>query len=423
MRANPPRLRISTQQPSPLLTSVEEGDKEDRPRKRARALQEETSLEVHSLGSITVPRLAPSSGVPKQMLRISAGRAAAVAGIHPFMSICELGDLFLEHVYQDMPDLLVRDAEIVGVKIVSPEAERARLMEKSGAMEALESTLGIAAMASWVETSRESRKAVAHSVAAAAEAGKLTLDEASDLQRKLELEINLGFGTRHEDEAIKAYEAKIGRSVYGQQRRVSLMFPRAGPAEALARIVSLVKQDPMPSDSEHCTDTIGDTLKEGDAAVSADMLFRLTGFVDGLVDFPHADIRSAESQTTETLVVEVKHRMASIKDPPDIYDVVQLCSYCRAFGLTRGQLVQCLRKATDFDSAGQPHVHVTSFDFSEGSQDRRGWDQHVLPALYEWAGAVYRARDDESTRLQLLASSPTDRAMLVCNQLCPHLAR
>ena len=34
------------------------------------------------------------------------------------------------------------------------------------------------------------------------------------------------------------------------------------------------------------------------------------------------------------------------QDPPEIYDVVQLCSYCRVLGTVRGDLVQCLRAKT-----------------------------------------------------------------------------
>merc|ERR1711908_149299 len=128
----------------------------------------------------------------------------------------------------------------------------------------------------------------------------------------------------------------------------------------------------------------------------------------------------------ETLVVEVKHRMGKIKDPPNIYDIVQLCSYCRVLGCSRGDLVQCLRDTSAGDAAAgtaTPSVgtlHVTRMDFSEGSKDRIGWDQHVLPKMYEVARAIYATRADQALRLRLLAASPEERPQLV-GCLCPHL--
>merc|ERR1740129_1934330 len=334
---------------------------------------------------------------------IGKGREAAACGIHPYTDI---GDLFLEFVYQDLPDLLLRDADAVGVTIVSPVAERARLLAKSGEVDALETALRSAATATWVETAREAQKVVAHHVAVAQTAGRLSVAEAEELRRTLELEVNLEFGARHEDAAVEAYEIQSGRSVYGQQRRVSLPLPKAGAAEALAHTLPPMRDDPLPQD--------GPVADEGIS--SGDAYFLLTGFVDGLVDIPRKD-----ASGLQTAVVEVKHRMGKIRDPPNIYDVVQLASYCRVFGLVEGVLVQCLREELAGGDVGQ--LHVMPLDFSEGSTDRKGWDEHVLPGLYKMAAAVYAARADEATRYRLLAAgSPEERASFVA-ELCPHLGR
>jgi len=117
------------------------------------------------------------------------------------------------------------------------------------------------------------------------------------------------------------------------------------------------------------------------------------------------------------LIVEVKHRMGSIKDPPETYDRVQLCSYCRALGCTRGDLVQCIREG------GRPRLHVTRFDFSPGSHDGDGWDRHVLPGLYATARAVYAARRDLGARLRLLAAETPESRAAIVEEFCPHLAR
>jgi len=380
-----------------------------------------------------VPRLPPAAGVPRQTLRISAGRAAAAAGIHPYTDV---GDLFLEFVYQDLPDLLLRDALRTGVEVISPAAERARLMSKSGEMDALEAALRSSAEAAWVGTAREAQQVVARTVLAAESAGRLTSEEATELRRTLELEINLEFGARHEDAAIEAYEAQMKRPVFGQQRRVSMALPEGGHMEALAHTLPPLRREPLPKDEEVAARPSGGShvverpetvnLPEGEEQErKAEAYLRLTGFVDGLIDLPR---KAGEAGSAlQTLVVEVKHRIGKIKDPPNLYDVVQLCCYCRVFGLEKGHLVQCLREQQDHGASGAPcsvgRLHVTDLDFAEGSPDRRGWDDHVLPALYKVADAVYATRGDEAARLRLLsAPSPEARAAVV-GELCPHLGR
>lgn len=366
----------------------------------------------------TVPRQPSLTVKPTeetQVLRISAGRAAAAAGIHPY---ADVGEMFLEFLYQDLPELLMQDAALAGVELVSPQAERARLLSKSGDALLLDKILKEAATAPGVEGAQVAREAVASAVTAAEEAKRLSPEEAQELRKTLELEINLEFGARHEDAALAAYEARLGRHVYGQQLRVSVPLPAEG-AEAALGLAFLPPH-------------LGLRPKEQDdvkavKAVKAEVrpYFRFTGFVDALADVPRgspapvaaAAKRADDAELTETIVVEVKHRMGKIKDPPEIYDVVQLCSYCRALGCSRGDLVQCLRTK----GAGDVGVlHVTRIDFSEGSPDRRGWDQHVLPNLYALASAVYSARKDLALRLQLLAASPEERLRII-GELCPHL--
>jgi len=364
-------------------------------------------------------------GCPGPTLRISAGRAAAAAGIHTY---ADIGELFLEFVYQDQPELLIRDAALAGVEVVSPAAERVRLLAKSGEAESLEKALKSAATSEGVEGARAAQDAVRMLVQVAEKSGRLTVEEAFELKETLEKEICLEFGARHEDAALDAYAVKMGRPVYGQQKRISVALPQVSPAEALSAVF------PPPG-------SFGPELAAGAAASSAGSLgdqreafFRLTGFVDGIVDLPRtaaaADaarlaaegpqaLRGTGTGGLETYIVEVKHRMGKIRDPPNLYDLVQLGSYCRALGCTKGHLVQCLREHASQASVGQLHVYF--MDFSEGSHDRRGWDQHVLPGLYSMASAVYAARADDDLRIQLLAATDAEARSELVRSLCPHL--
>jgi len=351
-------------------------------------------------------------------LRISAGRAAAAAGIHPY---ADVGELFLELLYQDLPEMLLRDAAVAQVEVVSQAAERERLMVKSGEDPILQAALQASMQAVGVEGAQAAREAVSKAVETAEQAGRLTKEEAAELRNTLELEINLEFGSRHEDAALEGYEAQIGTRTYGQQHRVKVAMPRGGVSEALARV--------FPAEGSGSRSRIeaqaaeASTAAGGPPADTSDVFFYLTGFTDAIVDLPRQGERAAGEAASETLVVEVKHRMGKIQDPPNIYDVVQLCSYCRVLGTQRGDLVQCLRKDSNVAGGNEHVLHVSRLDFSEGSEHRTGWDKYVLPGLYEITRAVYAARADENTRLQLLKITDPKERIAFVGHLCPHLGR
>lgn len=387
----------------------------------------------------------------RQVLRISAGRAAAAAGIHCY---ADVGEMFLEFLYQDLPELLLEDAAIAGVEIVSPELERARLLTKSGEADAVDLILKEAAKAPGIEGAQAAKEAVSQAIAAAEKTKKLTVEEAQELKNTLELEINLEFGARHEDAAIEAYEQRVGRKVYGQQHRVSVRMPSEGSDVALAKAFpapfpGLRPRDAVQPRIEGNNDPPLDGSLKRKRDHHEEPYFRLTGFIDGLVDIVRGTpgppnptmpgrgmqqsrqtpqtMPAPDAADSETLVVEVKHRMGRIKDPPNIYDVVQLCSYCRALGCTRGDLVQCLRTVGPTNNEKVPirpeMLHVTRIDFSEGSPDRHGWDKHVLPGLYAIAAAVYAAREDRPLRLRLLAATTPEERTKIVGEICPHLGR
>ena len=94
------------------------------PAKRNRQLAAEITF-----GLFGIPRLVCPDCVPRQTLRFSGSKVASAAGIHPFTDV---GDLFVDFVYQDLPDLLLHDVERAGVEVVSSTLERIRLMVKSG---------------------------------------------------------------------------------------------------------------------------------------------------------------------------------------------------------------------------------------------------------------------------------------------------
>merc|ERR1712129_6865 len=81
--------------------------------------------------------------------------------------------------------------------------------------------------------------------------------------------------------------------------------------------------------------------------------FKLIGKIDGLVDITVPPASGAK-RNVKTTVVEMKNRTNKFADPPAIYDVVQLCTYCRILGCDEGDLVQCLRERSTVASAPTP---------------------------------------------------------------------
>ncbi|CAJ1385456.1 unnamed protein product [Effrenium voratum] len=402
-----------------LATPVRARSAPDLGQERSLRLKGTSRMEIRARKKAEVVLVPDSDEEPEpqrpKVLRISAGRAAAAAGVHCY---ADVGEMFLELLYQDLPELLLEDARLAGAELVAPDQERARLLAKSGEARHLEAALASAAKAPGVEAQKVARQALQEVVARAEKQRRLSETEAADLRQMLELEVNLTFGARHEDTALESYEARVGSRVYGQQLRVFAAMPAEGPDAALRYLPSPHENVRPREDGE----TKGGREKNKQKQDGPLPLFYLTGFVDALVDVPRGAAPPKGSttlppaQASETLVVEVKHRMGRIKDPPEIYDVVQLCSYCRVLGTARGDLVQCLRAKTG------DVMHVTRIDFSEGSPDGMGFDKHVLPALYATARAVYEKRDDRAWRIQLLQASPEERRRLI-GELCPHLDR
>eukprot|EP00932_Pfiesteria_piscicida_P019341 SRR837773.6166.p2 GENE.SRR837773.6166~~SRR837773.6166.p2 ORF type:complete len:185 (-),score=42.93 SRR837773.6166:293-847(-) len=141
---------------------------------------------------------------------------------------------------------------------------------------------------------RAAQAAIRELVAAARGAGRLEPAEADDLRETLESEVNLEFGARHEDAALAAFAATVQRPVYGEQRRVSVPLPLEGAEAALGTV--------FPTPHSRCLSALdaekaaaaaaeaagGALAAEAAAAPKAEPYFRLTGFVDALVDLPRA---------------------------------------------------------------------------------------------------------------------------------------
>jgi len=170
----------------------------------------------------------------KQVLRIPGSKVAAVAGLNRFT---DSGELFLEYLYQDMLDLYIYDVGVLGLdlELISDDEHRAQLVSKSGQAQELQQAVRIAQEAQDVEAIQTALAKVEDALRTASRDAKLDSEELGQLREVLTKELRCGFGSKHEDAGIRAYEAKVNSRVYDEQLNLCLRLPKGGAAVALAQ--------------------------------------------------------------------------------------------------------------------------------------------------------------------------------------------
>ncbi|CAN0167932.1 unnamed protein product [Scytosiphon promiscuus] len=160
--------------------------------------------------------------------------------------------------------------------------------------------------------------------------------------------------------------------------------------------------------------------------------FVVVGAVDGVAEEVTDAPEDAETWETRRVVVEVKNRMNKAKDPPPLYDQIQLVTYMLMVGASVGDLVQFVKTGAGRrnDKAGLPTKKRTATEDDvlvsrveldcRAYRHREHWKDTILPRLYSFARMVYRFRGDDLLRWRYLLATPEEqREMLV--ECCPYL--
>jgi hypothetical protein len=183
-------------------------------------------------------------------------------------------------------------------------------------------------------------------------------------------------------------------------------------------------------------------VAEEDSARGGSCLFYLAGAVDGVTDElvppPQPGAQAAEAAhgapplgaaaapqpddegwRVRRVVVEVKHRVGSLKAPPPLYDEIQLVTYCLMLGVTDGDLVQCVRHHGA--AAGQTILVTRVSLHAPPMCHGANWHVHLLPRLYAFARLVLRARRCRALRYAYVLGGPAKRRRILADAL-PHLS-
>ncbi|CAM9165910.1 unnamed protein product, partial [Hapterophycus canaliculatus] len=163
--------------------------------------------------------------------------------------------------------------------------------------------------------------------------------------------------------------------------------------------------------------------------------FLVVGAVDGVAEEVTDAPEDAEAWETRRVVVEVKNRMKKAKDPPPLYDQIQLVTYMLMVGASVGDLVQFVKTGGGAGRRNGRQGAPTKMRSATADEDvlvsrveldcrtyrhREHWEETILPRLYSFARMVYRFRGDDLLRWRYLLASPEEqREMLV--ECCPYL--
>lgn len=294
------------------------------------------------------------------MVRLPVSKMAAIAGLHPYADVAELA---LELVYQDRHHILLQDADNLGVQLISRQEETHQLARKvaaagPAASAAMKQAEAAAAGVPSVKAASGVKSAAQTAINTAVAMRKLTAAEADTLQAELRKNVDTGFGSRHEDAALDAYEQQTGWEVKERNERfVRWDIPLELEDDAADHAASAPDQSSFAAerspkrarssgDSEShaaakptaVVDLTGTSDDEADklqeevsasavpdaAAASAQpatigglgaQFFTIVGTVDGISEQLDASADDPEQWRITRRVIEVKHRMSRECEP------------------------------------------------------------------------------------------------------------
>ncbi|POM65462.1 Hypothetical protein PHPALM_18816 [Phytophthora palmivora] len=356
------------------------------------------------------------------VLRFSASKVALVTGLHDFGDVAEE---LLDCVYQDREEMLARDAARLQLRLVSKDEELEMLVRKSGDAVApqLRAALRWAndrATPVHVEAAQRLLMGVDKQLTEAQKSKKLASEEAQQTRRLLVEKIHTSVGTRNESLALEAsaYERQTGAKVrLTNEHFYFLTFPPPSETVDYSLLAGQSQRTRVLKRQIPETETMDMTMEDSDedAQVSSNGYFTICGMVDGVTDALTISVDDEWELTP--VVVEVKNRMRGFRNPPPLYDHIQLAVYMKMLGVEHGDLVQCVygadsRPTTQVSrvSLGVPPLCLPS---SLTERGRDIWTEVIVPRLYAFTAAVQKLRNEELLRLAFLNGTEKERLALL----------
>lgn len=188
--------------------------------------------------------------------------------------------------------------------------------------------------------------------------------------------------------------------------------------------------------------------------------FFIIGKVDGISYQLDMSAEDATKWKPTKVVVEVKSRVFSVKDPPPLYEQIQLVAYMVMLNCRYGDLVQAIRKPQSVEETNR-QSDQTSVGITEQSQHSNTvsathieqqttsvvvrtdsqpsykisrislnappyyhqfhWDTVIVPRLHVFRDAILAVRNNDDIRASFLLSEDDVRLALI-HHLCPYFS-
>ena len=399
----------------------------------------------------------------KHSLYLSASQIAAMIGLHPYNI---LPKLCMDLVYQGRKGraLLRHDAQLLQISLVDEDESLRQIATKGGAgiKKALEQAINIGKGKENVSSIEYASKIKDTIVSKVKESKKLTFGEMKLLIDGMRHNVNTGFGTAHEENALDVYEKQIGWEITERNaERRTWKFVRA--EDANDEFKQGDSKTVVPLD-DSVVKKLQNEVKKATVNSKDDIqpYFSINGRIDGIRDemyhvpsIPtvqdgtgvtchelhpqHMELKYSDDNewALRRVVIECKHRMNKAFNPPPIYDQIQAITYAFMYDTSEAELVQVVRneesitetnqynikkdatqqtnKESDKQSLStkerQMHSSSVTITSSRISLDdpimkhRENWYATVLPRLRSFVDAVYSIRSDDDKRYRLLRAA------------------
>lgn len=371
-------------------------------------------------------------------------------GFHPYAS---LPQKFMDLIYSGSigNQLLHRDASLLGLKIVSEMDILRDLISKgtnkdTKALEALTKTI-----TQIPESTSDAKNTKAKFEKDVIEKAKKNLSrkETQFIRKTTRKFIDTGFGTHHENEALDQYEKQIGWDVYSRNEDflewpfleidnttcVKPMIKRARKSQYLQSKEDTEKKkqkstgddsSPTMIDLTLETETKVESVNSDNSSSEPKPFFYLIGKIDGIRDEPCFESDDNEEENGDEfgnmslsqILIECKHRLNRISNPPPLYDQIQAVCYCLMLGFDKAEILQVLRKdimtESGDNSAAQVGnekkkqnmtISVSTVLLTDHYNHEKNFYDIVIPRLYSIVKAVYSIRCNDDLRYKFLLST------------------
>lgn len=421
----------------------------------------------------------------RHSLCFGASRVAAMSGFNPYVYLPEL---LAELVYQGSLGRALRelDASALGLVLVSKEDQMEQIAKKAGPE----------VLSAWEDASSFKKrkkpppksvglaeKIKSNAVAGARRAAALTEAERASISEGIRSAVDTSFGTVHEKEAIDLYEKMVGCKVRERNEETRVWDFAESNGNTVAPVGEARSWRPKDdvvgttidlstpkkgggtensSDGDNKCNSIKEAHVENETERRATPFFSILGSIDGIRD--DLDLSSTtkegllESDCVDNdgkdewllrpIVVECKHRMRKIIDPPPIYDQIQASVYCLMYGAYAADLIQILRTESSKkvkEDAGprgkvptpvvrrgtapvETKISVTRINLNDPiTEHRENFYSCILPRLWSFSDAAYAIGSNDEKRYRLLhALSEEDKesqilAWSILFSECKHL--